>query len=282
MSKLREKMMMDMDLKGFSPKTKDNYVKHVEKFSRYYMQSPEKLGEAEIKQYLHFLLTQANMSQSYNSQSYSALKFLYETTLKRDWDGYRIPRSKKIKKLPTVLSREEVKRIFDVTRSLKHKAIFMTIYGAGLRVSEAANLKARDIDPNRMQIRIQEGKGKKDRYTLLSKTNLKILREYWNEYRPKEYLFPGVDRNLPINVRTIQKVFEQSVEKAGITKEASVHTLRHSFATHLLDFGADVYHIQKLMGHSSVRTTTKYLHVSRQDSLKLTSPLDRIVGGDYE
>ena len=132
MSKLREQMMMEMDLKGFSQSTKSNYIKHVEKFSRYYKASPETLGETEIKQYLHFLLTQAKMSQSYNSQAYSALKFLYETTLKSDWKGYRIPRSKKVKRLPTVLSREEVKKIFDVTNNPKHRAIFMTIYAAGL------------------------------------------------------------------------------------------------------------------------------------------------------
>ena len=153
---------------------------------------------------------------------------------------------------------------------------------AGLRVSEAANLKTSDIDNNRMQIKVQEGKGNKDRYTLLSKTNLKILREYWKEYRPKEYLFPGVDRNSPITTRTIQRVFQQAVERAGIRKDVSVHTLRHSFATHLLDSGVNVYHIQKLMGHSSVRTTTVYLHISQQDSLNLTSPLDSIMGEDNE
>lgn len=282
MSKLRDQMMMDMDLKGFSQATKTNYIKHIEKYSRYYKASPEILEEKEIKQYLHFLLTKANMSQSYNSQAYSAMKFLYETTLKRDWDGFRIPRSKKAKKLPVVLSREEIKRIFAVTKNLKHRAILMTIYGAGLRISEAANLRASDIDSDRMQLRIQGGKGNKDRYTLLSKTNLKVLREYWSEFRPKEFLFPGVDKNIQINVRTIQKVFQQVIDKAGITKDVTVHTLRHSFATHLLDSGADVFHIQKLMGHSSVRTTTVYLHVSLNDSLKLISPLEIIMGKDND
>ncbi len=278
MSKLREQMMMDMDLKGFSQPTKTNYIRHIEKFCRYFKASPEVLGEKEIKQYLHFLMMKANMSQSYNSQAYSALKFLYETTLKRDWDGFKIPRSKKSKKLPIVLSREEIKRIFVVTKNLKHRAILMTIYGAGLRISEAANLRVSDIDSNRMQLRIRGGKGNKDRYTLLSKTNLKILREYWNEFRPKEYLFPGIDKNIPINSRTIQKVFKQVIHKAGITKDVTVHTLRHSFATHLLDAGADVFHIQNLMGHTSVRTTTVYLHISRQDSLKLISPLEITMG----
>lgn len=282
MSKLREQMIMEMDLKGFSQKTKEAYIRHIEKFTRYFNKSPEKLGEAEIKKYLHHLLIHRNLSQSYNSIAYSALKFLYANTLKRDWDNFKIPRSKKVKKLPVVLSREEVKKIFDVTQNLKHKAIFMTIYAAGLRVSEAANLKISDIDSSRMQLRIEGGKGKKDRYTLLSATNLNILRQYWNMYRPRKWLFPGAGGETPITIRTIQKVFNRAIRKAGITKRVSVHTLRHSFATHLLDSGADVYHIQKLMGHSSIRTTTVYIHISQKDSLKLTSPLESIMGGQNE
>ncbi len=279
MSKLREQMIIEMDLRGFSQKTKVAYIRHIEKFTRYFKKSPEKLGEAEIKTYLHYLLIQKNMSQSYNSIAYSALKFLYANTLKQDWNQFRIPRSKKAKRLPVVLSREEVKKIFDATNNLKHKAIFMTIYAAGLRVSEAANLKISDIDSNRMQLRIQGGKGRKDRYTLLSATNLNILRQYWNTYRPRKWLFPGVSGETPITIRTIQKVFGEAIRKAGITKRVSVHTLRHSFATHLLDSGADVYHIQKLMGHSSIRTTAVYIHISQKDSLKLTSPLESIMGG---
>lgn len=277
MSKLREQMKMDMDLKGFSQKTKDAYIRHVEKFVHHYKRSPEELGDIEIKEYLHYLLTEKKLSQSYNSAAYSALRFLYETTLKRNWDGYKIPRSKKGRKLPVVLSREEVKKIFDVTNNLKHKAILMTIYAAGLRVSEAANLKVDNVDSTRMQLRIEGAKGNKDRYTLLSTTNLNILRQYYSLYHPHKWLFCGAGGFNPINVRTIQRVFKNSINKAGITKNVSVHTLRHSFATHLLDSGADVYHIQRLMGHSTIQTTSVYIHISQKDSLKLVSPLETVM-----
>lgn len=277
MSVLRELMMRDLDLRGLASKTKEQYLKHVEKFSRYFNKPPEQMGEPEIKQYLHYLLTEAGMSRSYNAQVYSAIKFLYETTLKKDWNGFKIPRSKKQKKLPVVLSQEEVRRIFDVTRNLKHRAILMTIYGAGLRVSEAVNLKLADIDSSRMQLRVREGKGKKDRYTLLSQTNLKILREYWKGYHPGSFLFPGNRPDQPLTARTVQKVFEQSVKKAGIRKDVSVHTLRHSFATHMLESGVNVYHIQRLLGHSTVKTTTVYLHIAQQDSVKLSSPLESVM-----
>ena len=160
MSKLREQMKRDLDLRGLSPKTKEQYLAHVEKFSKYFNKPPEQMGEPEIKQYLHFLLVEAGMSRSYNAQAYSAIKFLYETTLKMDWGKFKIPRSKKVKKLPVVLSQEEVRRIFNVTCNLKHRAILMTIYGSGLRVSEAVNLKPEDIDSSRMQLRVRAGKGK--------------------------------------------------------------------------------------------------------------------------
>lgn len=189
----------------------------------------------------------------------------------------KIPRAKKEKKLPVVLSPSEVKRIFNATVNIKHKAILMTIYGAGLRVSEAANLKISDIDSSNMQIHIRQGKGKKDRYCMLSPMILNILREYYKYYHPKEWLFQGSTPNKPISSRTIERVFEISKKKSGITKNATVHTLRHSFATHLLESGVDVYHIQQLMGHSSVKTTSIYIHLQRKDVLNIKSPLDTLM-----
>lgn len=274
MSKLREQMKLDLDLKGFSQKTKVCYLRHVELFAKYFSKSPELVGDKEIKEYLHYLLVDKNMSRSYNAQAYSALKFLYETTLKRDWKSYKIPRSKKAKKLPTVLSREEVKRIFKVTNNPKHRSVLMTIYSSGLRVSEAVNLKIKDIDSGRLQIFVRGGKGQKDRYTILSRKNLEVLRDYWKLYKPATWIFPGRDNHKPISTRSIQKVFVESVKKAGITKDVSVHTLRHSFATHLLESGVDIYHIQKLLGHSSIRTTSVYIHICSEDSLNIQSPLD--------
>ena len=190
----------------------------------------------------------------------------------------KIPRIKEPRKLPTVLSPEEVKDIFDVTENLKHKAILMTVYSAGLRVSEVCNLKITDIDSKNMQILIREGKGKKDRYSLLSKANLEILREYWKRYHPTEYLFSGRYRTDAITPRSVQLVMEKSLKKTKITKKASIHTLRHSFATHLLDAGTDICYIQRLLGHTRITTTTIYLHLRRLDLLNIKSPLDILLG----
>lgn len=167
-----------------------------------------------------------------------------------------------------------------MTSNLKHKAILMTIYSAGLRISEANNLIIDDIDSNNMQIRVRQGKGKKDRYTLLSQKNLSILREYWKNYRPKYWLFPGNPSTKAISPRTIQQVFKQSLSKAGINKNATVHTLRHCFATHLLEAGVDIFHIQKLMGHASPKTIAIYIHLTRKDILDVISPLDMMMDSD--
>ena len=278
MKNLREQMKMDLELKGFSPNTQKLYIAHVKRFAEHFMKSPLDLGESEIKQYLYFLITERNLSNSYVSGTYSALKFLYETTLKRKWEMEGIPRTKKLKKLPMILSKDEVKRLINVTTNLKHKAILATIYSAGLRVSEAANLKLTDIDSSNMQIRVEQGKGNKDRYTLLSDKNLELLRQYYKLYHPTTWLFPGQSNNAPLTARTIQRVFEQLIQKASINKAVTVHSLRHSFATHLLEAGTDIYHIQLLLGHSSIKTTSIYIHLTNKNLLNLKSPLDTIVG----
>jgi site-specific recombinase XerD len=182
------------------------------------------------------------------------------------------------KKLPVVLSREEIQAIFSVTGNLKHRALLMTIYSAGLRVSEVVHLKVSDLDSQRMVIRVQQGKGQKDRYTLLAQRALDVLRDYWREYRPSGWLFPGKPATEPLSVSAVQRVFERGLHQAGIKKPASVHTLRHSFATHLLEDGTDLYHIQRLLGHSTPKTTTIYLHLSRKDLGSVTSPLDLVEG----
>jgi site-specific recombinase XerD len=278
MSELRTKMKMDLELRGYSPATVKYYIAHVSRFAKYFNKSPELLGETEIRDYLHYCITQKHLSEGTVNTIYSALKFFYVKTLERDWKVDKIARIKEGRKLPVVLSQSEVKAILDTVKNLKHKAILTTIYATGLRVSEAANLKVADIDSENMQIFINQGKGKKDRYSLLSNTNLDILREYWKSYQPKNYLFEGADRKNPITVRTIQKIFEHAKEKAGVKKAASVHTLRHSFATHLLEAGTDICYIQRLMGHTDINTTTIYLHLRRVDLLNIKSPLDALAG----
>ena len=278
MSELREKMKMDMELRGYSPKTIKCYVSHVSNFAKFYNKSPELLEEKEIRDYLHYCITEKKLSEGTVNYINSGLKFFYTKTLNRYWDMDKIPRLKEPQRLPSVLSPLEVKAIFDATENLKHKAILMTVYSAGLRVSEVCNLKITDIDSKNMQILIRQGKGKKDRYSLLSKSNLEILRVYWKRYQPKEYLFSGKGRTTAITPRSVEKMLEKSIKKAEITKNATVHTLRHSFATHLLDSGTDICYIQRLLGHTRITTTTIYLHLRRMDLLNIKSPLDVLLG----
>ncbi|MBZ9623682.1 site-specific integrase [Clostridium sp. FP2] len=278
MSELREKMKMDMELRGYSPMTIKSYINHVSNFAKFYNKSPKYLGEKEICDYLHYCIIKKKLSEGTVNYINSSLKFFYTKTLNRYWNSDKIARMKEPSKLPAVLSPDEVKSIFDVTENLKHKAILMTVYSAGLRVSEVCNLKITDIDSKNMQILIREGKGKKDRYSLLSKSNLEILREYWSRYHPTEYLFSGKGRTDSIRPRSVQKMLEKSIKKTKITKHATVHTLRHSFATHLLDAGTDICYIQRLLGHTRITTTTIYLHLRRMDLLNIKSPLDILLG----
>ncbi len=211
MGELREKMLRRMELKNFSKKTVKLYLWHMEKYVRYYGKSPDKLGKEEIEKYLHFLITKKT-SGSGMAQAYSALKFFYTVCLGMPWELEKIPRPKTEKRLPVVLSPEEVKSIFNCIKNSKHKIILMTIYSAGLRLSEALKLKIKDIDSSRMTIRVEQGKGKKDRYTLLSKALLENLRKYYIEEKPKYYLFPG-KYDKPISGSTIQKAFGRAKKK---------------------------------------------------------------------
>jgi integrase/recombinase XerD len=281
MGKLRDQMEMDMRLKGMSPKTISSYLGCMKSVAVHFGKSPADLSDEEIRAYLYHLIEERKASQAVISQSYSALKFFFEHTLQRQWNHARIPRSKQRKKLPGVLSREDVESIFSATKNLKHRAILMTIYSAGLRIGEATRLKVSDIDSGRMMIRVNEGKGLKDRYTLLGERNLELLRTYWKAYRPSEWLFPVNDSSEPVSISAVQRVFSASLRKAGIRKKASVHTLRHCFATHLLDSGTDLYYIQRLLGHKSAGTTSVYLHITGKDIGKIKSPIDSS-GGNQE
>jgi site-specific recombinase XerD len=278
MTELRNKMKVYMELKGYSPKTTKNYLIHISNLAKYYNKSPDLLYEKEICGYLHYCITERHLTEGSLGSIYNAFKIFYTKVLGRVWDVNKIPRTKDRRRLPVVLSTQEVKAIFDATEDLKYKTIFMTIYSAGLRVSEACNLKITDIDSKNMQIFIRQGKGKKDRYTLLSVANLEILREYWKRYKPSDFLFTGRYRSDALTARSVQKVFEKSKQLSRVTKNATVHTLRHSFATHLLDAGVDICYIQRLMGHTRITTTTIYLHLRRMDLLNIKSPLDILMG----
>jgi site-specific recombinase XerD len=210
------------------------------------------------------------------------LKFYYGTVLKKKFI-YEVRRPRKDKKLPVVLSPEEVAKILGVVGNIKHRAILMLVYSAGLRVGEVVRLKPEDIDSNRMLIHIRGSKGRKDRYTMLSKRALETLNRYWKVYKPTKWLFEGARAGRYISIRTVQKIFEHACEKAGMKKDITVHTLRHSFATHLLETGTDLRYIQELLGHAHSKTTEIYTHVSTQSIGKIKSPLDSLnlkEGGD--
>jgi integrase/recombinase XerD len=275
MEKLREQMRVDLQLSGIKPKTQMDYLREVDNLAKYFNRSPEELGEAELKEYMLYLINERHLSEGTFRFYVSALKFLYRTTLKREWVVEKIRHPKRKKKLPIVLDLSEIESLFSVTRNLKHKAILMLTYSSGLRVSETARLKITDIDSKRMTVRISEGKGGKDRYSILSRTTLELLREYWRKYHPAGWLFNGAGKSDHISTSSIQQLFQKAKKLANITKPASVHTLRHSFATHLIEAGTSLHHIQLLLGHRSPTTTTVYLHVSRLNLAQVTSPLDK-------
>lgn len=237
----------------------------------------EQLSEDDVRDYLLDLIKNKERSHSYVNQALSAIKFLYESVVKQGKIVINIPRAKKEKKLPEVLSRQDVLRIMGKVDNNKHKAILFLIYSAGLRVGEVVKLRPEDIDSERKLIHVKQGKGRKDRYTVLSDIALSALREYLKKYKPEQWLFPGNVEDKHITERTVQRIFEKAREKSGIRKSVSVHTLRHSFATHLLEAGTDLRYIQELLGHSSSKTTEIYTHVSKSSIEKIQSPLDRLM-----
>jgi integrase/recombinase XerD len=276
MTPLRQRMIEDMKLRNYAPLTIKVYIERVATFAKHFGKSPERLRAAEVRAYLLFLVQEKRASWSYYGQALCALRFLYRTTLAKAWvlDGVASP--KKQKKLPVVLSPAEVTQFFAAIISLKHRAILMTAYAAGLRVSEVVALRVDDIDSARMVIRIRQGKGHRDRYVMLSPRLLPILREYWKAVRPTEFLFPGNVPDRPITARTVEKACRIAREAAGLDKHVTVHTLRHSFATHLLEAGTDIRTIQVLLGHRSLSTTAVYTQVSPTAVRATQSPLDRL------
>lgn len=275
MSELRKKMIRAMQLKDFSPKTQESYLAAVKGLARYCKKSPDILTKEEVEDYLLYLKKDGK-STSTRNVVICGLKFLYEKTLKNDDIFLNFPERRRPKILPEVLSMAEVEKILDAPGNLKHRVILMTTYSAGLRLSEVASLKVNHIDSDRMQIRIEQGKGCKDRYTILSKTLLEELRVYYKSYRPTDWLFYSKKRDTPISRVSIQRIYKNAKAKADITKGRGIHTLRHCFATHLLEAGCDLRKIQMLMGHRSLSTTMVYLHVCNSALSKIISPLDHM------
>lgn len=276
MTPLRQRMIEDMQLRNLAPATQRNYVHYVAGFAQFFDRSPEQLDCEAIHQYLLYLLNQRKLSPESVNQCVSALKFLYLTTLEMPWTEEYFPRAKRPSKLPVVLSHEELLLFFDHIPGMKNRAALMTCYGAGLRVSEAVALKVGDIDSERMLIRVEQGKGGKDRYAMLSPRLLDVLRRYWRAFRPTHYLFPSWKKDQHMCTTSLQLACREAALRSGLRKKVTVHTLRHSFATHLLENGTDIRIIQVLLGHTQIDTTTRYTRVSPQVVAATMSPLDRL------
>ena len=281
MSALRKQMEADMALRGLAYRTRQAYIESVAKFAKFYGRSPDRITEAESQSYLLHLLQERKLAHSSCNVVASALQFFYRVTLKRREAEFCLPRPKVPQRLPHILSREEVAALFEHTANLKHRAFLMTTYGGGLRLLEACHLKVSDIDSDRMTIRIEQGKGAKDRYTLLSPRVLAELRRYWIAHRPERWLFPSPrDADLPMLPKSAQRIFYAAKDRAGITKQCGIHGLRHAFATHLLEGGVDVHTIQRLMGHGNLSTTARYLHLAQKHLSGASSGLDLLARPD--
>lgn len=273
MTPLRQKMIEDLRIRNMSPRTQETYVQQVSLFARYFGRSPELLGLDEIRRYQLHLIDRKVAWSSFNV-AVAAIRFLYKVTLQRPFDIEMIPYAKRPVLQPVVLSMLEAAQVLENATNIKARAILTTIYATGLRVSEAAGLLITDLDVSRGLILVRAGKGQKDRYVMLPARLLEVLREYWRARRPRsEFLFPGQSAARHINSRAIFVQCRNAAKRAGLRKGVSPHTLRHSFATHLLEAGTDIRMIQGLLGHGSLKTTAKYLHICRPVAL-VTSPLD--------
>jgi site-specific recombinase XerD len=277
MGTIRDKMRDDLDLRGFASTTKKEYLQRAQNFVAYYHRPPTELGEREVREFLLYLVNEKKTGSATQHMYIAAIKFLYATTLDRPEVVANIPWPKRPQTLPDILTGEEVERLFQQIASIKHRAILMTAYGAGLRISEACSLKVSDLDSKRMLIHVHEGKRSKDRYVMLSERLLEILRTYWKVVHPQgPFLFPGAIPGRSITTGAVQRVLQQVVVQCRFTKRITAHSLRHGFATHLLEIGTDIRVIQRLLGHASLQTTARYTKVTERHIGRTKSPLDLI------
>jgi len=274
MTHLRQQMLKQMQLRHLSPRTQEAYIAAVYGLAKHYHCSPDLLKQEQIEDYLLYLEQIKKVAWNTSNQVVCGLRFFYSKTLNLDNQRFYLPPRKGQKKLPDIFSKEELEKIFYCCKNPKHRVILMTAYSSGLRLNELINLKVQDIDSNRMMLKVVGGKGNKDRYTLLSPRLLEELKSYWKMYHPYKWLFNGKHPNTQISESSIQKAYNQAVNKACIKKGRGIHTLRHCFATHLLEMGVDLRTLQMLMGHSSIKTTEVYLHVTRKHLSSIKSPFD--------
>ncbi len=276
MKTLREQMDDAMVLRGFALRTRESYLAAVKGLAKHYHRAPDLLSPQEVQDYLLHLIVERKLAYSSVNQAACACRFLFDAVLRRPLSRYDIPMAKVPKSLPRVLSRDEVSRLFVATPNLRARTLLMAIYAAGLRVSEVCALQPADIEsaPDRMCLKVRGGKGGRDRYTMLSPQLLETLRDYWRLYHPRTWLFPNPSGTEPIAIQTVQRMYWRARDKAGLGREGGIHTLRHAFATHLLESGVDIHTIQRLLGHGHVSTTMRYFHLAQQKLTDTTSPLE--------
>ncbi len=274
MTPLRHKMLNDLVVRGLAENTQKSYLQSVTGLARHYRRSPDQISAQEVQDYLISLHQHRQLSWRSCNAIRHGLRFFYRITLGRPEPHFYIPGAKEPSKLPEVLSHEELVRLFTVTTNRKQRALLMAAYAAGLRASELTHLKVTDIDSQRMCIRVEQGKGQKDRYVPLSPRLLQQLRHYWCRYRPPVWLFPGRPKDRAMSRHGVSWIYHHAKTKANINKAGGIHTLRHCFGTHLLEAGTELVVIQRLMGHTSIRSTLRYLHIAQDRTTTTTSPLE--------
>ena len=277
MGKFQDLMDRELRIRGLAENTRSSYLGKMRCFVRHFMRPPDQLTAEDVKQYQLFLTKERRVKWSTFNVHVCAIRFFYREVLGVEWDVEHIPYQRTGKRLPEILSGDEVVALLDAGTNLKHRAILMTLYAAGLRVGEAVHLRLADIDGQRMTIHVDQGKGRKDRYVMLSDKLLGTLRRYWCEERPDPWLFPGPDPSRPLTRGSVQKFFLRAKERAGIRKRVFPHSLRHAFATHLLERGVNIRVIQRLLGHRSLRSTEIYTHVAENYVRNTKSPLDDLL-----
>lgn len=278
MTQLRQRMIDAMLLRGFAPRTQEAYCDAVFALARHYHCSPEKLSAEQLQSYLLHLIREKRLAYASVNQAACAFRFLFGTVLRRPAARLDIPMAKVPKRLPQILSRDEVTRLIEAAATLRGRTLLTTTYAAGLRVSEVCTLQLADIESasDRMCLKVRQGKGAQDRYSLLSPRLLEALRRYWRDCRPRTWLFANSSGSAPIDVSTAQRIYCAARDAAGIAREGGIHTLRHAFATHLIEAGVGLHTVQRLLGHGHISTTMRYLHLARSHLTGTTSPLELI------
>lgn len=275
MTPLRESVLLEMRLRGLSPKTHESYIHAMEELARFHWRPLETLVCAEVQRFLDHLISIRKLAWSTINVYFSAYRFLYTQVLKRNAREFSIPPRGRTGTRPGILSREEVLKLIESPRNIKHRALLSMVYGSGLRVSEVIKVQPVHVDRDRMMLKVT-GKGHKDRYTLLSNHTLKLLEEHWHTNRPESYFFFGRDKSRPMAVDTAQAVYYQALDRSGVRKVGGIHTLRHCFASHALEDGHDIFAIKRWLGHTALVTTGRYMHVVPGSLRQVASPLDTL------